>query len=407
MHGIGQLSIERGHGQGRAHAAGHGGYHHGGHRVINLLVDLSYGYFNPRVRLARDDHDRPAGLPAGGRRRLAQRRSSASAVAAPRPCRWRRFARNRVALVGPVFLVVEILVGRVRAADRAVRPQRAGPCPPASRAPAASTGWAPTVRARRPEPADLRGPGVAGGAAVAVAGRPVASAWSSWACSPAMSDAGIDAGRLPGDGRPHEHPGADPGHHRRGRARPGPDQRHDRGRDRQRPRFFRIARAQTQVVSAEMFVEAARTIGVRHRRILWRHVMPNMLVADHRAARRWPWAPPSPPRPASASSASACSPPRPVGGRCCREASTSMTRAPIAGDRPRRDHRPHGAGLHAGRRRPARRPRRRARTSDRGPRRGATCGRRLEATYHAAGDSPASVLEVDRPRRGVPPGRAG
>jgi peptide/nickel transport system permease protein len=43
------------------------------------------------------------------------------------------------------------------------------------------------------------------------------------------------------------------------------------------PRFYRVARAQTQVVAGETFVEAARSIGFRQRTILWRHVLPNIL----------------------------------------------------------------------------------------------------------------------------------
>lgn len=43
------------------------------------------------------------------------------------------------------------------------------------------------------------------------------------------------------------------------------------------PIFYRITRGQTQVVSAEVFVEASRMIGCRRRRIVWRHLLPNAL----------------------------------------------------------------------------------------------------------------------------------
>jgi peptide/nickel transport system permease protein len=43
------------------------------------------------------------------------------------------------------------------------------------------------------------------------------------------------------------------------------------------PFFYRITRGQTQVVSAETFVEASRMIGCRPRRVIWRHVFPNTL----------------------------------------------------------------------------------------------------------------------------------
>jgi len=43
------------------------------------------------------------------------------------------------------------------------------------------------------------------------------------------------------------------------------------------PRFYRVARAQTQVVASEPFIEAARSIGCTQRSILGRHVLPNIL----------------------------------------------------------------------------------------------------------------------------------
>lgn len=43
------------------------------------------------------------------------------------------------------------------------------------------------------------------------------------------------------------------------------------------PVFYRITRGQTQVVSAETFVEASRMIGCTPRRVVWKHVFPNTL----------------------------------------------------------------------------------------------------------------------------------
>jgi ABC-type dipeptide/oligopeptide/nickel transport system permease subunit len=43
------------------------------------------------------------------------------------------------------------------------------------------------------------------------------------------------------------------------------------------PGFYRVARGQAQIVSAEVFVEASRMIGCRTRRILWVHLLPNTL----------------------------------------------------------------------------------------------------------------------------------
>jgi len=43
------------------------------------------------------------------------------------------------------------------------------------------------------------------------------------------------------------------------------------------PSFYRIARGQTQIVSAETFVEASRMIGCKTRRILGVHLLPNTL----------------------------------------------------------------------------------------------------------------------------------
>jgi len=41
------------------------------------------------------------------------------------------------------------------------------------------------------------------------------------------------------------------------------------------PRFFRITRATTQEVREETFIEASRALGCRPRRILWKHIFPN------------------------------------------------------------------------------------------------------------------------------------
>jgi peptide/nickel transport system permease protein len=43
------------------------------------------------------------------------------------------------------------------------------------------------------------------------------------------------------------------------------------------PEIARLARAQTQVVKDELYVDAARTIGASTLRILWRHVLPNAM----------------------------------------------------------------------------------------------------------------------------------
>jgi peptide/nickel transport system permease protein len=43
------------------------------------------------------------------------------------------------------------------------------------------------------------------------------------------------------------------------------------------PRFVRIARASTLSVRQEPYIEAARAVGQRHRRIVMRHVLPNIL----------------------------------------------------------------------------------------------------------------------------------
>lgn len=42
------------------------------------------------------------------------------------------------------------------------------------------------------------------------------------------------------------------------------------------PRFFRIARGATRSVRHETYIEAARSMGCRSTRILWRHVLPNI-----------------------------------------------------------------------------------------------------------------------------------
>jgi peptide/nickel transport system permease protein len=43
------------------------------------------------------------------------------------------------------------------------------------------------------------------------------------------------------------------------------------------PRVARVVRASTLVVRELLFIEAARALGVRTSRILWRHVLPNLL----------------------------------------------------------------------------------------------------------------------------------
>jgi peptide/nickel transport system permease protein len=43
------------------------------------------------------------------------------------------------------------------------------------------------------------------------------------------------------------------------------------------PRFFRVARAATRDVSQETFIEASRIAGCSTTRLLWRHVLPNMM----------------------------------------------------------------------------------------------------------------------------------
>ena len=43
------------------------------------------------------------------------------------------------------------------------------------------------------------------------------------------------------------------------------------------PRFIRIARASTLSVREEPYIEAARAIGQRHRRVVLRHILPNIL----------------------------------------------------------------------------------------------------------------------------------
>jgi peptide/nickel transport system permease protein len=42
------------------------------------------------------------------------------------------------------------------------------------------------------------------------------------------------------------------------------------------PRFFRIARGATQAVRHETYIDAARAMGCRSTRIMWRHVLPNI-----------------------------------------------------------------------------------------------------------------------------------
>ncbi len=44
------------------------------------------------------------------------------------------------------------------------------------------------------------------------------------------------------------------------------------------PTFARVARASTLSVKEELYVEGARMVGCRNRRILWRHVLPNLLA---------------------------------------------------------------------------------------------------------------------------------
>src|ERR1700736_5899347 len=43
------------------------------------------------------------------------------------------------------------------------------------------------------------------------------------------------------------------------------------------PRFFRVSRAATQEVVQETFIEATRTLGCSTTRLLWRHLLPNVL----------------------------------------------------------------------------------------------------------------------------------
>jgi peptide/nickel transport system permease protein len=43
------------------------------------------------------------------------------------------------------------------------------------------------------------------------------------------------------------------------------------------PRFFRVARAATRDVSQETFIEASRIAGCSTTRLLWRHLLPNMM----------------------------------------------------------------------------------------------------------------------------------
>lgn len=43
------------------------------------------------------------------------------------------------------------------------------------------------------------------------------------------------------------------------------------------PRFFRVSRAAAQEVQAETFIEASYGIGCTTRRVLWRHVLPNIM----------------------------------------------------------------------------------------------------------------------------------
>ena len=43
------------------------------------------------------------------------------------------------------------------------------------------------------------------------------------------------------------------------------------------PRVARVVRASTLVVREMLFVEAVRALGVRTFRILWRHILPNLL----------------------------------------------------------------------------------------------------------------------------------
>jgi peptide/nickel transport system permease protein len=43
------------------------------------------------------------------------------------------------------------------------------------------------------------------------------------------------------------------------------------------PRFFRVARAASRDVAQETFIDASRTVGCGTTRLLWRHLLPNML----------------------------------------------------------------------------------------------------------------------------------
>jgi peptide/nickel transport system permease protein len=43
------------------------------------------------------------------------------------------------------------------------------------------------------------------------------------------------------------------------------------------PRVARVVRASTLVLRELLFVEAARALGARSRRILWRHILPNLV----------------------------------------------------------------------------------------------------------------------------------
>ena len=99
--------------------------------IINLLVDLSYAWFDPRIRLRRRSADddrldtdrRVAGRPSS-RSTAPERLADVADLGAARPLAqdvWRRFKRNKLAVVGLIFIVILMLVARSSPPDRALR----------------------------------------------------------------------------------------------------------------------------------------------------------------------------------------------------------------------------------------------------------------------------------------------
>ena len=108
--------------------------------IVNLLVDLSYGYFSPRAASELDDARRLTVDGDAFPGAAAPRRPVIGRHPDPRPGDATRApnasapsSKKPVAMAAACFLALEIAVTLSRAVDRALQPRRAGPREPSAR----------------------------------------------------------------------------------------------------------------------------------------------------------------------------------------------------------------------------------------------------------------------------------